>query len=136
MINSGNGSWYKKNSTGDWERYTEATFTEGTYMFQCQVRIDKPEGLTHMLDSAGVTVTVDGAAWTTGTPDVYDDYSLVGGNSTEYTVTSPSATTYTVTVTAGANMSTTGSATQNVNIGDAMAEIIYTAAHIKSPPLP
>ena len=127
-INSGNGRWLKKNSTGDWDYYTEATFTEGTYKFDCQVRIDGAAGLTHMLDSAGVTVTVDGAAWTTGTPDVYDDFSLVGVSSPEYTVTSPSATTYTVTVTAGANMSTTGSATQNVNIGAAMTEIIYTAA--------
>ena len=127
-INSGNGKWLKKNSAGAWERYTGATFTEGTYMFDCQVRIDGAAGLTHMLDSAGVTVTVDGAAWTTGTPEVYDDYSLVGVSSPEYTVTSPSATTYTVTVTAGANMTTTGSATQNVNIGDAMAEIICTAA--------
>ena len=127
-INSGNGKWLKKNSAGAWERYTGATFTEGTYMFDCQVRIDKPAGLTHMLDSAGVTVTVDGAAWTTGTPDVENHYSLVGVSSPEYTVTKPSATTYTVTVTAGANMTTTGSATQNVNIGDAMAEIIYTAA--------
>ena len=127
-INSGNGKWLKKNSAGVWERYIGATFTEGTYMFDCQVRIDDAAGLTHVLDSAGVTVTVDGAAWTTGTPDVYDDYSLVGVSSPEYTVTSPSATTYTVTVTAGANMTTTGSATQNVNIGDAMTEIIYTAA--------
>lgn len=127
-INSGNGKWLKKNSAGAWERYTGATFTEGTYIFDCQVRIDDAAGLTHVLDSAGVTVTVDGVAWTTGTPDVYDDYSLVGVSSPEYTVTSPSATTYTVTVTAGANMTTTGSATQNVNIGDAMAEIICTAA--------
>ena len=127
-INSGNGRWLKKNSTGDWDYYTEPTFTEGTYKFDCQVRIDKAAGLTHVLDSAGVTVTVDGVAWTTGTPDVYDDFSLVGVSSPEFTVTDPSAATYTVTVTAGANMSTTGSATQNVNIGDAMAEIIYTAA--------
>ena len=127
-INSGNGNWLKKNSAGIWERYTGATFTEGTYIFDCQVRIDDAAGLTHVLDSAGVTVTVDGVAWTTSTPYVYDDYSLVGVSSPEYTVTKPSATTYTVTVTAGANMTTTGSATQNVNIGDAMAEIIYTAA--------
>ena len=127
-IDSYNGNWLKKNSAGVWERYNEPTFTEGTYMFHCQVRIDGAAGLTHMLDSAGVTVTVDGVAWTTGTPRVYDDYSLVGVSSPEYTVTTPSATTYTVTVTAGANMTTTGSATQNVNIGDAMTEIIYTAA--------
>ena len=126
-INSGNGDWLKKNSAGSWELYTEATFTEGTYMFHCQVRIDKAAGLTHMLDSAGVTVTVDGAAWTADTPGVYDDYSLVWADSPEYTVTAPSATTYTVTVTAGANMTTAGIATQNVNIGDAMTEIIYTA---------
>ena len=127
-INSGNGDWFKKNSAGAWKLYTEATFTEGTYMFHCQVRIDDAAGLTHMLDSAGVTVTVDGAAWTADTPGVYDDYSLVWVDSPEYTVTKPSATTYTVTVTAGANMTTAGSATQNVNIGTAMTEIIYTAA--------
>lgn len=127
-INSGNGSWFKKNSAGSWELYTEPTFTEGTYQFNCQVRIDDAAGLTHMLDSAGVTVTVDGVAWTTDTIFVEDTYSCVSVDSPEYTVTNPSATTYTVTVTAGANMSTTGSATQNVNIGDAMAEIIYTAA--------
>ena len=127
-INSGNGDWLKKNSAGSWELYTGATFTEGTYKFQCQVRIDDAAGLTHVFDSAGVTVTVDGVAWTAGTPDVENHYSLVWVHSPEYTVASPSATTYTVTVTAGANMSTTGSATQNVNIGDAMAEIIYTAA--------
>ena len=127
-INSGNGDWLKKNSAGSWELYTGATFTEGTYKFQCQVRIDGAAGLTHVFDSAGVTVTVDGVAWTAGTPDVENHYSLVWVQSPEYTVTSPSATTYTVTVTAGANMSTTGSTTQNVNIGDAMAEIIYTAA--------
>ena len=127
-INSGNGSWFKKNSAGSWERYTEPTFTEGTYHFNCQVRIDDAAGLTHMLDSAGVTVTVDSAAWTTGTIFVEDTYSCVSVDSPEYTVTAPSATTYTVTVTAGANMTTTGSATQNVNIGDAMAEILYTAA--------
>ena len=127
-INSGNGRWLKKNSTGDWDYYTEATFTEGTYKFDCQVRIDKAAGLTHVFDSAGVTVTVDGVAWTTKTPDVESHYSLVWVDSPEYTVASPSATTYTVTVTAGANMTTAGSATQNVNIGDAMAEIICTAA--------
>ena len=127
-IGYSNGNWLKKNSAGVWERYTGATFTEGTYKFDCQVRIDKAAGLTHVLDSAGVTVTVDGAAWTTGTVDVNDTYSYVWAESPEYTVTKPSATTYTVTVTAGANMTTTGSTTQNVNIGDAMTEIIYTAA--------
>ncbi len=127
-INSGNGNWFKKNSAGSWEIYTEPTFAEGTYQFNCQVRIDDAAGLTHMLDSAGVTVTVDGVAWTTDTIFVEDTYSCVSVDSPEYTVTSPSATTYTVTVTAGANMTTTGSATQNVNIGDAMAEILYTAA--------
>ena len=127
-IGYANGHWLKKNSAGIWERYTGATFTEGTYKFDCQVRIDKAAGLTHVLDSAGVTVTVDGVAWTTDTPSVADTFSYLYAGSPEYTVTKPSATTYTVTVTAGANMSTTGSATQNVNIGDAMAEIIYTAA--------
>ena len=127
-IGYSNGNWLKKNSAGVWERYTEATFTEGTYKFECQVRIDGAAGLTHVLDSAGVTVTIDGVAWTTDSPAVRDTFSYLYAGSPEYTVTAPSATTYTVTVTAGANMTTSGSATQNVNIGDAMAEIIYTAA--------
>ena len=128
-ISVSNGNWLKKNSAGVWERYTGATFTEGTYKFECQVRIDGAAGLTHVLDSAGVTVTVDGVAWTTATSvDVMDTYSYLYVGSPEYTVTDPSAATYTVTVTAGANMTTTGSTTQNVNIGDAMTEIIYTAA--------
>ena len=127
-IGYSNGNWLKKNSAGVWEIYTGATFTEGTYKFDCQVRIDGAAGLTHVLDSAGVTVTVDGVAWTTSTPRVGDTFSYMGVSSPEYTVTKPSATTYTVTVTAGANMTTTGSATQNVNIGAAMTEIIYTAA--------
>ena len=127
-IGYANGHWLKKNSAGVWEIYTGATFTEGTYKFDCQVRIDKAAGLTHVLDSAGVTVTVDGVAWTTDTPSVADTFSYLYAGSPEYTVTSPSATTYAVTVTAGANMTTTGSATQNVNIGDALTEIIYTAA--------
>ena len=128
-ISVSNGKWLKKNSAGGWDYYTEPTFTEGTYKFDCQVRIDGAAGLTHVLDSAGVTVTVDGVAWTTATSvDVMDTYSYLYVGSPEFTVTTPSATTYTVTVTAGANMTTTGSATQNVNIGDAMTEIIYTAA--------
>ena len=127
-ISVSNGKWLKKNSAGGWDYYTEATFTEGTYKFDCQVRIDDAAGLTHVLDGAGVNVTVDGVAWTTSTPRVRDTFSYMGVTSPEYTVTSPSATTYTVTVTAGANMTTTGSATQNVNVGDAMAEIICTAA--------
>ena len=73
-INSGNGDWLKKNSAGSWELYTGATFTEGTYKFQCQVRIDGAAGLTHVFDSAGVTVTVDGVAWTAGTPDTTRSY--------------------------------------------------------------
>ena len=91
-IDDGNGYWLKKNSTGGWDYYTSATFTEGTYKFQCQVRIDKAAGLTHMLDSAGITVTVDGAAWSAGTPDVYDHYSCVWVDSPEYTVTAPAGT--------------------------------------------
>ena len=110
-IDSGNGDWFKKNSTGAWELYTEATFTEGTYMFQCQVRIDDAAGLTHMLDSAGVTVTVDGAAWTADTPDVDDDYSCVRVKSPEYTVTKPATTTYTVSFNANGGTGTMAAVT-------------------------
>ena len=105
-INSSNGHWLKKNSAGIWERYTEATFTEGTYKFDCQVRIDDAAGLTHVLDSAGVTVTVDGVAWTTSTPIVGDTFSYMGVGSPEYTVTKPATTTYTVSFNANGGTGT------------------------------
>ncbi len=110
-INSGNGNWLKKNSAGIWGKYTGATFTEGTYIFDCQVRIDDAAGLTHVFDSAGVTVTVDGVAWTAGTLDVENHYSLVWVQSPEYTVTKPATTTYTVSFNANGGTGTMAAVT-------------------------
>ena len=48
--------------------------------------------MTHVLDSAGVTVTVDGVAWTTDSPAVRDTFSYLYAGSPEYTVTAPAGT--------------------------------------------
>ena len=83
---SGMCYWEKKNGTS-WERYT-GTFTEGTYRFSIQIRIDGEYGRTHVLDEDGVSVTVDGMKWADkDTPYVKETYSYVWVCSEEYAVT-------------------------------------------------
>ncbi|MCI6971576.1 MAG: InlB B-repeat-containing protein, partial [Eubacterium sp.] len=67
---------------------------------------DGAAGLTHVLDSAGVTVTVDGVAWTTDSPAVRDTFSYLYAGSPEYTVTKPATTTYTVSFNANGGTGT------------------------------
>ena len=51
-------------------------FIEGTYRYYAQVRIDNSDGNnsgdTHKMDANGVTVTVDGNAWSTDYLTVYN----------------------------------------------------------------
>ena len=87
---SGMCYWEKKNGTS-WERYT-GTFTEGTYRFIVQIRIDSKYGKTHVLDKDGVSVTVDGMKWADkDTPYVGETYSYVWVCSEEYAVTDGSS---------------------------------------------
>ena len=84
-FNHGRCFWEKMNGT-TWEDYTKATFEEGAYRFQIEIRVDGANGTTHVLDVNGVTVTVDGKAWTCSTPDIDETYSSVWAKSQVFVV--------------------------------------------------
>lgn len=81
------GGWFKKEGTA-WKRYTEATFTEGTYMYNNQIRVDGKNGRTHVLDKDGVSVYIDDVLCVDKQkPDaIYDTYSLIYVDTAEYEV--------------------------------------------------
>ena len=80
------GHWYKKEGTA-WKRYTEATFTEGTYMYGNQIRVDDEYGRTHVLNEEGVSVYIDGELCADNIkPDIYDTYSLIYVDTINYEV--------------------------------------------------
>lgn len=83
----GSNNWQKK-TAADWERYTEATFTEGTYMYSDQIRVDGKNGMTHVLNKDGVSVYIDGDLRADNQkPDgVYDTYSLIYVDTIDYEV--------------------------------------------------
>ncbi len=88
---SGNSStswaWAKKNGT-EWEDVS-GTFSEGTYRFSCQIRIDGENGLVYKL-AAPLTVKVDGVSWIVSgggsAPSVYDTFSYDWVTSQEFTI--------------------------------------------------
>ena len=41
---STSGDWERKTATGSWEDYSGAAFTEGTYRYVTQIRIDRDSG--------------------------------------------------------------------------------------------
>lgn len=80
------GHWYKKEGTA-WKRYEEATFTEGTYMYGNQLRVDDEYGMSHVLDKDGVSVYIDGELRADNIkPEIYDTYSLIYVDTIEYKV--------------------------------------------------
>ena len=83
--------WEKKTATS-WEDYSGTAFTEGTYRYVTQVRIEGTGATTHVLDKNGITVTVNDVKWDSGSPDIYDTYSFAWISSKEYTVTAPAGT--------------------------------------------
>ena len=87
-------NWKKKTATGDWESYINATFMEGTYIYQTQIRIDRDSGgwTTHVLDKNGITVTVNDKKWDSSIPEIYAEYSFAWVASEEYTVVAPAGT--------------------------------------------
>lgn len=83
------GDWYKKEGTA-WKRYTEATFTEGTYMYSDQIRVDGKNGMTHVLNKDGVSVYIDGDLRADNQkPEIYDTYSLIYVDTIDYEVVKP-----------------------------------------------
>ncbi len=86
------GHWYKwDEDASEWKRYDEATFTVGKYYYSNQLRIDGVNGATHRLAQTGLTVEIDGAAWTYDEEAVWVEstYSYTYISSPEYTVTAP-----------------------------------------------
>ncbi len=80
------GHWYKKEGT-EWKRYKEATFTEGTYMYGNQLRVDDEAGRTHVLNKDGVSVYIDDVLCVDNQkPEIYDTYSLIYVDTAEYEV--------------------------------------------------
>lgn len=80
------GHWYKKEGTA-WKRYEEATFTEGTYMYSNQIRVDDEYGMSHVLDKDGVSVYIDGELRADNIkPTIEDTYSLIYVDTIEYKV--------------------------------------------------
>ena len=80
------GHWYKKEGT-DWKEYTEATFTEGTYMYGNQLRVDGKNGRTHVLNKDGVSVYIDDVLCADNIkPDIYDTYSYIYVGTAEHEV--------------------------------------------------
>ena len=92
------GYWLKKEGE-EWNPYGGTTFTEGTYKYKVQIRIDGWTGTTYVLDSNGVTATVDGNKWADNRiPAVGNSSSYVWTESKEYIISKTStATQYTVT---------------------------------------
>jgi len=85
----GSNNWQKK-TAADWERYTEATFTEGTYMYSDQIRVDGKNGTTHVLNKDGVSVYIDGDLRADNQkPEIYDTYSLIYVDTIDYEVVKP-----------------------------------------------
>ena len=80
------GHWYKKEGTA-WKRYEEATFTEGTYMFGNQLRVDDEYGMSHVLNKDGVSVYIDDVLCADNQkPEIYDTYSLIYVDTAEHEV--------------------------------------------------
>ena len=87
------GDWERKTATGSWEDYSGAAFTEGTYRYVTQIRIDGTAGTTHVLDKNGITVTVNDVKWADNSiPGIADTYSYDWVFSKEYPVTAPAGT--------------------------------------------
>ena len=80
------GHWYKKEGTA-WKRYEEATFTEGTYMYGNQLRVDDEYGMSHVLNKDGVSVYIDDVLCADNIkPEIYDTYSLIYVDTINYEV--------------------------------------------------
>ena len=86
----GSNNWQKK-TAADWERYTEATFTEGTYMYSNQLRVDDEYGMSHVLNKDGVSVYIDDVLCVDNQkPDaIYDTYSYIYVGTAEIKVEKP-----------------------------------------------
>ena len=84
---STNGKWQKK-VNGEWQYANSGTFTEGTWRYATQVRIDKSvDPNNQYVLTNNVSVKVNGSTWTKGaiSNSINDTYSFVAVYSPEIT---------------------------------------------------
>ena len=111
------GYWLKKEGE-EWNPYGGTTFTEGTYKYKVQIRIDGEAGTTHVLDENGITVTVDGNTWAVNErPSVTDTDSFVWTESEEYVITKTATETAIEIPKANTNLTYNGNPQTGVNEG-------------------
>ena len=113
---TGAGSWKKWNeSTSSWDQKNpgSATFDEGIWCYQVQVRVDGDSGTTHKLADS-MSITINGAgSWTYDDPAcVSPTYSYIWVTSPEFTVEAPASATYSVS----GNITSFNSDTDNITL--------------------
>ena len=80
------GKWYKKKGTNSSMYVKEGLFTEGTWFFRCQLRVDGDAGKTHRL-SENTVVKINGKTCKITDLRVYDTYSYCYVDWPEMTIT-------------------------------------------------
>ena len=108
------GSWKKWNeSTSSWDQKNpgSATFDEGIWRYQVQLRVDGDSGTTHKLADS-MSITINGAGSWTYNDHAYvsPTYSYIWVTSPEFTVEAPAAATYNVS----GNITSFNSDTDNI----------------------
>ena len=85
-INESNG-WWQKKVDGKWQTVRNGYFTEGTWRFSCQVRIDsKSDPNNQYVLDKNVSVKVNGVEWEKEVVQVLDKFSYVFVSSPEITI--------------------------------------------------
>jgi hypothetical protein len=68
------GGWWKKTGANTYSQVDEGLFTEGTWFYSCQLRVDGDAGNTHRL-SENTVVKINGKTCETHNLTIEDDYS-------------------------------------------------------------
>ena len=80
------GKWYKKTGSNSAMYVEEGLFTEGTWFFRCQLRVDGDAGKTYRL-SENTVVKINGKTCRISDLNVYDTYSYCYVDWPEMTIT-------------------------------------------------
>lgn len=76
-------SRWKKKEGEKWKSYEGKTFTEGTYKYEAQIRVDGDDAKTHVLDN-NLAVTVDDKVWSCDRPATDETCSYTWAYSQEF----------------------------------------------------
>ena len=82
--------WWQKKIEGTWQDVEEGEFSEGTWRFKCQLRVDDTTDPSHIfVMDKKVNVTVNTIKWGKGAYYACDDYSYIEVYSNEFEVENP-----------------------------------------------